>query len=184
MLLEEWHRERVPDLFPLPPMRVSERLDRRVALQDIDPIACLDTADEREHLVRCKVEGVQRETELRMCDERKEAERAVVCPLQDDRLPLAPHDRFDERRPLANDLDLVTSVEQCRTIDIPCSSQGRSRVVKEIEILRDPWCVEDRIQRGATGDIALARRNPLPRYEAADSSLNVRESHSSIFPAR
>ena len=52
------------------------------------------------------------------------------------------------------------------------------------EILRNPWCVEDRIQRGATGDIAFARRNPLPRYEAVDFSLNVRESHSSIFPAR
>lgn len=61
--------------------------------------------------------------------------------------------------------------------------EGR-RVVKEIEILRNPWCVEDRVQCGATGDIALARRNPLPRYEAADVSLDVRESHSSIFPAR
>gem|GEM_PF-1174968 len=147
-------------------------------------IACLDTADECEHLVRCTVKGVQRETKLRMCDERKEAERAVMCPLQDDGLPLAPHDRFDERRPFANDLDLVTSIEQSRTINIPCRSQGRSRVVKEIETLRNPWLVEDRIQCGATGDIALARRNPLPRYEAADFSLNVRESHSSIFPAR
>jgi hypothetical protein len=42
--------------------------------------------------------------------------------------------------------------------------------VKEIEI-------------SATSDIALARRNPLPCYEAADVSLDIRESHSSIFPA-
>jgi len=34
-------------------------------------------------------------------------------------------ERFDERRPLANDLDLVTSVEQGRTIDVPCSSTQR-----------------------------------------------------------
>ena len=163
---------------------VTGRGSNRWRGQMICGIACLDTADECEHLVRCTVKGVQRETKLRMCDERKEAERAVMCPLQDDGLPLAPHDRFDERRPFANDLDLVTSIEQSRTINIPCRSQGRSRVVKEIETLRNPWRVEDRIQCGATGDIALARRNPLPRYEAADFSLNVRESHSSIFPAR
>jgi hypothetical protein len=129
-------------------------------LQDIDPIARLDATDEREHLVRCKVERVQRETELRMFDEWKEAERAVVGPLQDDGLPIAPHDPFDKRRPFANDLDLVTSVEQGRTIGIPGRRQGRSCVVKEIEILRDSWRIEDRVQRGAT---ALARRNPLPR---------------------
>lgn len=84
------------------PREVSERLDCQVALQDIDPVARLHATDEREHLVRCKVEGVQRETELGMFDERKEAERAVVCPLQDDGLRPAPHDRFDERRPFAN----------------------------------------------------------------------------------
>ena len=64
------------------------------------------------------------------------------------------------------------------------SLRSAGAIVKEIEILRNPWCVEDRVQCGATGDIALPRRNPLPRYEAADVSLNVRESHSSIFPAR
>jgi hypothetical protein len=140
------------------PGQVSERLYRRVALQDIDPIARLDAADEREDLVRGKVERVQRETELRMFDERKETERAVVRPLQDDGLRPAPYDRFDERRPFANDLDLVPGIEQRRTVGISRS--------------------------GATGNITLARRNPLPRYEAADLSLDVRESHSSIFPAR
>ena len=70
--------------------------------------------------------------------ERKEAKRAVVAPLQDDGLRPVPHDRFDERRPFANDLNLVTTVEQCRTVSTPCSCQSRSRVMKEIEIRRDP----------------------------------------------
>lgn len=54
----------------------------------------------------------------------------------------------------------------------------------EIEVLRNPWCVQKRVPCGATNDIAFARRNPLLRYDAADFSLDVRESHSSIFPAR
>jgi hypothetical protein len=91
-----------------------------------------------------------------MFDEREEAERAVVRPPQDDGLRPAPHDRFDERRPFANDLHLVTGVEQCRTIGIPRRRQGCSGVVKEIEILGNAWRMEDRVQRGATSDIALA----------------------------
>ncbi|HVE72710.1 MAG TPA: hypothetical protein VNI54_15200 [Thermoanaerobaculia bacterium] len=132
-------------------------------MQEIDPVASLDATDQREHLVRCKVEGVQREAQLGMFDERKESESAVVGPLQDDDLCPAPHDRLDERRPFANDLDVVTTAEQCRAIGTPCSCQSCSRVVKEIEILRNPWCVEERVQCGATSDIALARRDPLFR---------------------
>ena len=55
------------------PRQVAQWLQPLVARDDIDPIARLQATDQREDLVGRQIERMQREAELRMLDERKEA---------------------------------------------------------------------------------------------------------------
>src|SRR5262249_34850124 len=55
------------------PGEISEGLDTLAGVDDVDPVADLEAPDQRQHLVRGQIEGMQNQAEIGMSDEGKEA---------------------------------------------------------------------------------------------------------------
>jgi hypothetical protein len=73
-------------------------LEPPIARQHVDEVPLLETAHQREDLVRRQVERVQDQAEVGVLDEREEPVRAVASSFHDDQVGAAPHLRFDVDR--------------------------------------------------------------------------------------
>ena len=104
---------------------------------------------------------MEREAERLALDQGKEAVGAVVDPLQD--RPLVPPCdlRLDERRPLAPHLKRKAVLEEHATVSVPGGGQSLDRVTEPVKVPRHPWRGEDLIESGPSGDVALARSDPV-----------------------
>jgi len=120
---------------------------------------------------------MQDQTEIVVSYQREETVSAVASPLHEKRGIAAAHLRLYEEWRLAKDLNLEARIFQKSTVGGPTRFQGLFGVVKQIDVSRKPWGVEERVQCGGPSDVALARGDSIFRYEAADLALDCCKSH-------
>ena len=80
-----------------------------------------------------------------------------------DRIGIAGNRRFDESRPLAQDADAVPVYGEKRIVRIPAREKRFVCIVEEIDVPGRPGRADDRVQRSAARDVALALRDPVLR---------------------
>jgi hypothetical protein len=109
--------------------------------------------------------------------QREEAVSAVASPLHEKGGIAAGHLRLYEEWTLAKDLNREARIFQKSTVGSPTRFEGLFGIVKQIDVSREPWRLEERVQRGGSGDVALTRGDAGFRYEAADLALDCCKSH-------
>lgn len=166
------------------PRQASERLQALAAGDDVNPVAYFQPADEREHLVGGEVERVKDETELRMLDEREEAERTVTRPFHQHRFAGGAHLRLDIGGPLTHDPDVYAVRFEQAPVGVPARDDGGVGVMKDVDIAGNPRASQELVERCAARHVAVRRRDPILRYERADSALECCESHWRMVAAR
>src|SRR5262249_26272591 len=105
-VLEDARRAEAGILAAGGPGEVPEMLDLLAARERVDPVANLDPADQREHLVGREIEGVQGQSEGLLADQGEEAVGAVVDPLQEHDVLPAPDLDLHEGRSLPDDPEI------------------------------------------------------------------------------
>jgi hypothetical protein len=108
-----------------------------VARQGVHEVAWLSPPHEREQLVGRQVEGVQRQAQVLVPDEREEAIGAVSRPLDDDRILPAVDPYLDEARALAQDPDPAPRRLEGCAVGAPRRLERFRRVVEEVEVAAD-----------------------------------------------
>lgn len=116
------------------PAQVTQGLKGPMAVDDVDPVASLRPADERQHLVGRQVEWMEREPELRVLHQGKEAIGAVAYPFHNQRVAVAGDSGFHEAGPLASRLHRIACQFEELPIGIPRRRHGFRRVVKDVEV--------------------------------------------------
>src|SRR5215467_4814505 len=104
---------------------------------------------------------MQNQAEIGMPDEGKEAIRTIPCPFHQDRLIVAAHLGLDEGATLTHDAYLESVLLQELTISLPARLQRLIRVVKQVDVARHSGRADHFVERGAAGDVALARGYPV-----------------------
>lgn len=161
----------------LPACQITEALDALVGGDDVDPVPRLQPADEREHLVRGEVKGVQHETEFLVPNQREEAEGAVGGPLDLDALGAPRHGRLGVAGPLAQCLELVAM--SCENLTVSGHGAGNRLcgVMKEVDVARESRGRGERVERSATREVTLPRLDAAGGQEPDYCPLECRESH-------
>ena len=99
---------------------------------------------------------MQRQSELLMFDQRKEAKGAVAEPLDEQRLGALRHGGLHESRTLADGGDANPVRLQRLSIGVPGHRHRLGRVVEEIEVSREPRRPEGLVERHTTSDVAVS----------------------------
>jgi hypothetical protein len=119
---------------------------------------------------------MQNEPEVGMLDERKEAKRAVAHPLHHHTVTPTANHGLDERGPLPQHVHLEPAFRQEPQIGCPRGGECFAGVMKEVDVAGGAGRANQLVQRDAPSDIALALGYPILRDEAAEASLELRES--------
>ena len=90
-----------------------------MALDNVHPIPDLRPANQRQDLVGCQIERVQRQPEIGMLDEREKAEGAVLHPLQNHPIREHPHLGFHKGRKPAQRPHVVARAHQGLAVCLP-----------------------------------------------------------------
>src|SRR3990172_886448 len=159
------------------PGEIAEGLELLVAMDHVHPVAHLEPADEGQDFVRCKVEGMEDQTEIVVPYQWEETECAVAGPLHQEGGFAAAHLCLHEERTFSEGPDLEARILQKPTVGGPTRLEGLFGIVKQIDVSREPWRLEERVQRGGSGDVALTRGDAGFRYETADLALDCCKSH-------
>src|SRR5207248_4778677 len=93
-------------------------------------------------------------------DERKEAERAVACPLHDQPLVMAVDHRFDKAGAFADDRHGESSTFENLPVAVPGTRNGFGHVVEDVNVAGNPTGVQGHTQRYAAADVTLAALAP------------------------
>jgi len=149
-----------------------------MAGNDIDPVPRFEPSDKGKNLVRSKIEWVQREPQLFMTNQRKEAKGAVDRPL-DKGAPLSfAYESFDGTRQLAYGINRETGVRQEISIVLPGSFQGFLGVVEQVNVAGNAGLLQKQVQSGSARNIAIALFQPVARDYEKDFALEFCKSHS------
>lgn len=162
-VLEDRFRAEAGVLTARSPDEIAEVLDPLVACDQVDPVSDLETADERQDLVRREIERMKGQAELVMKHEREKTKSAVSDPLHEDRIGIARNRRLDEGRPLTQDADAVPVCGEKRLVRLPAREKRFVYIGEEIDVTGRPGRADDRVQRGAARDVALALRDSVLR---------------------
>jgi hypothetical protein len=118
------------------PGQVAERLNALARMDQIDPVANLQTTDEGQDFIRSQVKGVQGKAQIRMAYEGEETKRAVARPLHQHGLTALADLGLDEGRAFTDDHDRETPILEKMPIRRPARLQRLVGIVKEIDVAR------------------------------------------------
>jgi hypothetical protein len=104
---------------------------------------------------------VEDQAEIGVLDEREEPIRAVSCPFDEHRVMAAAHLGLDVGGALADDSHVEPLSAQEPFVRLPARAERLVGVVERIDVPGHPRGVQQRVERGAPGDVALAGRDAL-----------------------
>lgn len=140
-------------------------------MDDVNPITDFNPANERQDFIGRQIEGVQRQPEIGVFDEREKPEGAVLDPLQNHCIRTQPDLGFHKRRELAQRLYVVAIIQQDLAVRFPGGEHGFCRVVEQIDIVREAGGRQYFVQGGPYGDVPFAVVHAFCRQKTADAPL-------------
>ncbi len=148
-----------------------------MALDHVDPVAHLQSPDERKDLVRREVERVQHEPQHFMAHQGEVAIAAVAGPFEANALSFPLDLGFDKGRSLAQDTNRESVRLEQSPVGMPGGAQRFIGVVEQIEVARDPRGADQLVQGDAISNIGFTGSDAVFGYELTDRALEWCESH-------